>query len=60
MKRKTRCAYVDRFGNVRSDLVAGGPTLQEVTEQLNPEGDDLLVNPWRRAYGAALRRALGH
>ena len=60
MNRKTRYAYVDRFGTNRNELEADGVTLREIVECLDPERDDPLVNPWGRTYRAAIRRALGH
>ena len=60
MNRKTRYAYVDRFGTDRNELEADGVTLREIVECHDPERDDPLVNPWGRTYRAAIRRALGH
>jgi hypothetical protein len=32
----------------------------DVLQDLDPERQDPLRNPWRWRYGAAVRRALGH
>ena len=59
MKFKTR-SYLDDLGAVRSVLELDAWTRQQVVESLNPDREDPSLRPWKRSYGAAIRRALGH
>jgi isochorismate hydrolase len=60
MKGKGARAYLEGFGTVRSVLELDALTAKEIVEALDPERDDLLLNPWKRGYNAAIRSALGH
>jgi hypothetical protein len=53
-------SYLDGFGAVGSVLDLDEVTRLEIVEALDPERQDPLVNPWKRGYHAAIRRALGH
>jgi len=59
MKVRAR-SYLDGFGAVGSLLDLDEVTRLEIEEALDPEWQDPLVNPWKRGYRAAIRRALGH
>jgi len=59
MKVRAR-SYLDGFGAVGSLLDLDEVTRLEIEEALDPERQDPLVNPWKRGYRAAIRRALGH
>jgi hypothetical protein len=59
MKVRAR-SYLDGFGAVGSVLDLDAVTRLEIVEALDPERQDPLVNPWKRGYHAAIRRALGH
>jgi hypothetical protein len=52
--------YVDAAGTATRLFEADVVTLQELAAELDPEREDLLLNPWRRSGRAAIRRALGH
>ena len=60
MKRKTMRAYLDSFGGVKSVLELDALTVREIVEQLDPEREDPLVNPWRRLHHVAIRTAWGN
>jgi hypothetical protein len=59
MKRGTARAYLEGFGTVKSVLELDGLTAAEISEALDPEREDPLINPWRRGYNAAIRSAWG-
>jgi hypothetical protein len=59
MKVRAR-SYLDGFGAVGSLLDLDDVTRLEIEEAFDPERQDPLVNPWKRGYHAAIRRALGH
>jgi hypothetical protein len=60
MRRKMPHMYVDAAGTATRLFEADVVTLQELAAELDPEREDLLLNPWRRSGRAAIRRALGH
>jgi hypothetical protein len=59
MKRKA-WAYLNGFGTVKSVRELDAWSAHEILEALDPEQEDPLLNPWKRGYNAALRRAWGH
>ena len=59
MKGKT-VRYLGGYGAVRSVLELDPLTREEIEDALDPEREDPLLNPWKRGYNAAIRRALGH
>jgi hypothetical protein len=59
MKFKVR-SYPDGFGGVRSVLELDAWTRQQVVESMDPDREDPSLHPWKRSFGAAIRRALGH
>jgi hypothetical protein len=60
MEGRAARAYLDGFSTVKSVLELDALTAREIVEALDPERQDPLVNPWKRGYHAAIRRALGH
>jgi hypothetical protein len=60
VKRKQTRAYLDSFGVVKSVLELDALTVREIVEQLDPEREDPLLNPWRRFHHVAIRTAWGH
>jgi hypothetical protein len=60
MPRKIPNHYVYGSHTIREIIEADGLTLQEVAAELDPEGEDWLLNAWRRSGRATIRRARGH
>jgi hypothetical protein len=58
MLRRMQHAYVDGFGTARR-LLEEDLLFEELVAELDPEREDLLVNPRSRRGSAAIRRALG-
>jgi hypothetical protein len=48
------------FAVVKSLVEFDNLTVQEIFEAFDQEREDLLLNPWRRGYGAAVRAAMDH
>lgn len=52
--------YLERRGAIRSILGFDTLTAREIVEALDTDREDPFLNPWRRGYNAAIRRAYGH
>jgi hypothetical protein len=59
-KSTTARAYLDGRGAVRSILGLDAQTAREIVEALDTDREDPFLNPWRRGYNAAIRRAYGN
>ena len=60
MRRGAAWAYLGGFETVKSVLDLDPFTAREIMEELDPEREDPLLNPWRRGYNSALRTSRNH
>jgi hypothetical protein len=59
MKRKRTRASLDDYEPLRSIVELDTLTTVKIMESMDSEGDDPLLNPWKRGYRAAIRSAFG-
>ena len=60
MKSKRTRARLDGYEPLRSIIELDTLTTVEIMVSMDAEGDDPLLNPWKRGYNAVIRGALGH
>ncbi len=60
MKRRSAWAYLEGLGAVKSILDLDPFTAREIMVELDPEREDLLLNPWKRGYNVAIRTTRDH
>ena len=59
MKSKRARARLDGYEPLRSIVELDTLTTVEIMESMDSDGDDPLLNPWKRGHNAAIRSALG-
>jgi hypothetical protein len=60
MKSRAAWAYLEGFGPIKSILDLDPFTAHDIMVQLDPEREDSLLNPWKRAYNPAMRKIRNH